>query len=364
MDETGAGVSQPEGLPGAGPQEKTKNGNQKEKRKKKKEKENSYEAVSGKEKTVNELVNEHEKIENEKKKKKVGTGLVGARISEGDGDRAGRDTEGLGVEVQQSRACGGDHEGGAGQPGGPGWEPRQAALRGWCWEHGQELVAAERALRCMSEVEVQHWAELARENRVQVARWCGAAAKRGRQRKLWAQAMQDGHRQWVPGARTEEVTPVVEGEPVLWAQGERGGRWWCFVNTRWGEGATTISRMAVRDLGLGEATVGDEVRVKVRVLGKRWSGTAVVHEGVEASMVLGAAAWAELQAKGLQRVAATEEVQTMLEREGGRVVDGRVEFGSVEELLADEDEVRQWDHWLLGQWQQRTEESLEEAILN
>jgi hypothetical protein len=36
LDETGAGVSQPEGLPGAGPQEKTKNGNQKEKRKKKK----------------------------------------------------------------------------------------------------------------------------------------------------------------------------------------------------------------------------------------------------------------------------------------------------------------------------------------
>ena len=52
----------------------------------------------------------------------------------------------------------------------------------------------------------------------------------------------------------------------------------------------------------------------------------------------------------------------MLEREGGRVVEGRVEFGSVEELLADEDEVRQWDHWLLGQWQQRTEESLEEAL--
>ena len=79
-------------------------------------------------------------------------------------------------------------------------------------------------------------------------------------------------------------------------------------------------------------------------------------------MVLGAAAWEELQAKGLQRVAATEDMQTMLEREGGRVVDGRVEFGSVEELLADEDEVRQWDHWLLGQWQQRTEESLEEAL--
>ena len=44
----------------------------------------------------------------------------------------------------------------------------------------------------MSEVEVQQWADLARENRVQVARWCGAAAKRGRQKKLWAQAMQDG----------------------------------------------------------------------------------------------------------------------------------------------------------------------------
>ena len=66
MDETGAGVSQPEGLPGAGPQEKTKNGNQKEKTKKKKEKEISYEAVSGKEKTVNELVNKHEKM-NEKR---------------------------------------------------------------------------------------------------------------------------------------------------------------------------------------------------------------------------------------------------------------------------------------------------------
>ena len=65
MDETGAGVSQPEGLPGAGLQE-----NQKEKRKKDKEKENSYEAVSGKEKTVNELVNEHEKIEKGKIKNK------------------------------------------------------------------------------------------------------------------------------------------------------------------------------------------------------------------------------------------------------------------------------------------------------
>ena len=39
-------------------------------------------------------------------------------------------------------------------------------------------------------------------------------------------------------------------------------------------------------------------------------------------------------------MAATEEVKAMLEREGGRVVEGRVEFGSVEELLADEDEVR------------------------
>ena len=83
MDETGAGVSQPEGLPGAGLQEKTKNENQKGKRKKEKEKENSYEAVSGKEKTVNELVNEHEKIENEKKKKKVGTSLVGGSDQRG-----------------------------------------------------------------------------------------------------------------------------------------------------------------------------------------------------------------------------------------------------------------------------------------
>ena len=57
MDETGAVVSQPGGLSGAGLHEKTKNENKKGK---------SYEAVSGKEKTVNELVNKHEKM-NEKR---------------------------------------------------------------------------------------------------------------------------------------------------------------------------------------------------------------------------------------------------------------------------------------------------------
>ena len=47
---------------------------------------------------------------------------------------------------------------------------RKAALRGWCWEHGQELVAAERSVQFMSDEEIQQWAELARENRVQVTR--------------------------------------------------------------------------------------------------------------------------------------------------------------------------------------------------
>ena len=168
--------------------------------------------------------------------------------------------------------------------------------------------------------------------------------------------MQDGHRQWVPGAHTIEVAPVVEGEPVVWAQGKQGGRWWCFVNTPWGEGAATTSRMSVRDLGMGKAKVGEEVELKLRVLGKRWSGRAVVHEGVEAFIVLRAAAWAGLEAKGLQRVTATAGVRAMLERDGGTVVDGRVEFGSVDKLLAEEAEdseaeVQQWDHWLLGQWQ-------------
>ena len=66
MDEAGAVASQPGGLPGAGPHEKPKNENKKGK---------SYEAVSGTEKTVNELVNEHEKVN----EKKVGTGLVGVK---------------------------------------------------------------------------------------------------------------------------------------------------------------------------------------------------------------------------------------------------------------------------------------------
>ena len=112
MDEAGAVVSQPEGMPGAGPQEKPKNENKKEKRKKKKEEENSYEAVSGTEKTVNKLVNEHGKMN----ENTVGTGLVG--VNRGDDDRAGRDAEELGVEGQQSRACRGDHKEDEGQPGG------------------------------------------------------------------------------------------------------------------------------------------------------------------------------------------------------------------------------------------------------
>jgi len=170
LDGTETVVSQPGGL---------QKNNNKQKTKHKKENEKSYETVSGKKETVIKLVNKHIQM----KKHGAGTGLVGARISECDGDRAWGDTGGLESREQQTRACGGDHKEGAGQPVGRGWEPRQAALRGWCWEHGQELVAAERAVRLMSEVEVQHWAELARENRVQVARWCGAAAKRGRQKK-------------------------------------------------------------------------------------------------------------------------------------------------------------------------------------
>ena len=50
MDETGAGVSQPEGLPGAGPQEKTKNGNQKEKQKRKKKKKTATKQLVAKKK--------------------------------------------------------------------------------------------------------------------------------------------------------------------------------------------------------------------------------------------------------------------------------------------------------------------------
>ena len=93
---------------------------------------------------------EHKK-ENENSEGQVaglreGEGLMGIRISECDDNRAGRGTgagghsnsepecddnragtrrvsrEGLELKEQQSRACGGDHKEGAGQPARPEWE--------------------------------------------------------------------------------------------------------------------------------------------------------------------------------------------------------------------------------------------------
>ena len=90
-------------------------GNNNKKQKNEKENEKSYEAVSGKKETVNKLVNKHIQMN----KNEVGTGLVGARISECDGNRAGRDARGLELREQQPRACGGDHKEGAGQPARP-----------------------------------------------------------------------------------------------------------------------------------------------------------------------------------------------------------------------------------------------------
>ena len=106
MDETETVVSQPGGLPGGGQQQQ---------KTKKRKRERKKLAVSGKKETVNKLVNKHIQMN----KNEVGTGLVGARISECDGNRAGRDARGLELREQQPRACGGDHKEGAGQPARP-----------------------------------------------------------------------------------------------------------------------------------------------------------------------------------------------------------------------------------------------------
>ena len=245
-----------------------------------------------------------------------------------------------------------------------------AAVRGWAWFHRISVGAAAEAVRLLKAEDRDRWAAQARKNERAVRRWCGLAA-------VGQQAMRDdpmcvrqgGGRTWARPRALEAVLDddceaVVVGDPVVWARLHSSKKWWCLDATAWGGDSTTVALSVARDLAVNgsKVQVGDEVAMQLRVLGRRWSGQATVVEQASPSIVLGSNCWEQLESQGLSRVLAPEDTHRV-ERGEGRVVDGRVEFGEVEDLLFEDEEQRdQWREYEQALWEMKRVEALGSSL--